>query len=86
MSAITNLDIVSACKKNHVIKMKKLLKYGKDPNTEDEHGNTLLTIACNKKDLNMVEILLGYKAKLIQKEDLLYWQHATNVKKLMQQR
>src|SRR5690606_14313964 len=36
-----------------------LVASGFDPNTQDKNGNTLLHMACYKKDLSLVELLLA---------------------------
>jgi ankyrin repeat protein len=57
-------ELRSAVEVNHTGDIAKLLARGADPNTPDEQGNTLLMIAIQNNNPELVDILLNAGAKL----------------------
>lgn len=55
-------DLMYACMRNDVNVVEALLKYGADPNIEDDCGQTALHMACSNGNRKNVELLLKYGA------------------------
>jgi ankyrin repeat protein len=57
-------DIRWAVEDNNISDLRKLLARGADPNTPDEHGNTLLMMSIRQKNPALVDLLVDAGAKL----------------------
>ncbi len=55
--------------KGDKVEVKRALKWGADVNQRDTDGNALLHLACDKGDMEMIDLLLEYSADVNAKDD-----------------